>query len=97
MPGWCHVRGFVFFFSFFSKAILLQVLKHMGYLNQHGVVELKGKVACELHSHEVLLTELLFENVFGDYEPGEIAALLSSLVFQQVCLYINNLKIHSLL
>lgn len=69
----------------------------MGYLNQHGVVELKGKVACELHSHEVLLTELLFENVFGDYEPGEIAALLSSLVFQQVCLYINNLKIHSLL
>ena len=59
----------------------------MGYLNQHDVVELKGKVACELHSHEVLLTELLFANVFGDYEPGEIAALLSSLVFQQVCLY----------
>jgi antiviral helicase SKI2 len=77
----------VFVFSFSAKAILLQVLKRMGYLNQHDVVELKGKVACELHSHEVLLTELLFENVFGDYEPGEIAALLSSLVFQQVCLH----------
>lgn len=75
------------YFSFSAKAILLQVLKRMGYLNQHDVVELKGKVACELHSHEVLLTELLFENVFGDYEPGEIAALLSSLVFQQVCLH----------
>ena len=57
----------------------------MGYLSHHGVVELKGKVACELHSHEVLLTELLFQNVFEEFEPAEIAALLSSLVFQQVC------------
>ena len=67
----------------------------MGYLNQHSVVELKGKVACELHSHEVLLTELLFENVFDDYEPGEIAALLSSLVFQQVRIFIIELKVHT--
>ena len=57
----------------------------MGYLNQRKIVELKGKVACELHSNEVLLTELLFENIFESFEPGEIAALLSSLVFQQVC------------
>ena len=57
----------------------------MGYLNQQSTIELKGKVACELHSHEVLLTELLFQNVFDDFQPGEIAALLSSLVFQQVC------------
>ena len=56
----------------------------MGYLNLRGVVELKGKVACELHSHEVLLTELLFQNVFDEFQPAEIAALLSSLVFQQV-------------
>ena len=62
-----------------------QVLKCMGYLSHRGVVELKGKVACELHSHEVLLTELLFQNVFEEFEPAEIAALLSSLVFQQVC------------
>ena len=57
----------------------------MGYVSHHGTVELKGKVACELHSHEVLLTELLFQNVFGEFQPAEIVALLSSLVFQQVC------------
>ena len=47
-------------------------------------MELKGRVACEIHSHEVLLTELLFQNVFSEYEPGEIAALLSCIIFQQV-------------
>ena len=47
-------------------------------------VQLKGRVTCELHSHEVLLTELIFQNVFVDYTPAEIAALLSSVVFQQV-------------
>lgn len=75
----------MFFYHISVETVLLQVLKKMSYLNQHDVVELKGKVACELHSHEVLLTELLFENVFDEFEPGEIAALLSSLVFQQVC------------
>ena len=55
------------------------------------MVELKGCVACEIHSHEVLLTELLFTNVFGQFEPPEIAALLSCMIFQQVystlCIY----------
>lgn len=67
------------------------MLKHIGYLSQRNTVELKGKVACELHSHEVLLTELLFQNVFDDFQPGEIAALLSSLVFQQVSNVVNKL------
>lgn len=60
------------------------MLKCIGYVNHHGTVQIKGKVACQLHSHEVLLTELLFQNVFDDFQSPEIVALLSSLVFQQV-------------
>jgi len=62
----------------------LQLLEHFGFISSHDTLELKGRVACEIHSHEVLLTELLFQNVFSEYTPAEIAALLSCLVFQQV-------------
>jgi antiviral helicase SKI2 len=47
-------------------------------------VELKGKVACEIHSaDELVLTELILENVLAEYSPQEIVALLSSFVFQE--------------
>ena len=57
----------------------------LGYLSSKGVVQHKGRVACQLNTHEVFLTELLHENVFATYSVEEIVALLSSLVFQQVC------------
>lgn len=56
----------------------------LGYLNGQGVVQHKGRVACQLNAHEVFLTELLHENVFADCAVEETVALLSSLVFQQV-------------
>ena len=43
---------------------------------------MKGRVACEISTHEILLTELVFENVFSTLEATEIVALLSSFVFQ---------------
>ena len=69
----------------------VQVMQSLMFLSRHNVVELKGCVACEIHSHEVLLTELLFMNMFSQFEPAEIAALLSCIVFQQVyvCVYIH--------
>jgi len=48
------------------------------------VIQLKGRVACELHTQEVLITELLFQNVLSALKPAEIVALLSCVVFQQV-------------
>jgi len=48
------------------------------------VVQLKGRVACEVNTcEELILTELIFENVLTDLEPEEIVSLLSSLVFQE--------------
>ncbi len=66
----------------------------MGFVSARSTVQMKGRVACEIHSHEVLLTELIFQNVLSDYTPSEIAALLSCFVFQQVC---YNKLIHCLL
>ncbi|KAK5713375.1 Antiviral helicase ski2 [Elasticomyces elasticus] len=62
----------------------ISVLKDLGFINDNSRVELKGKVACEIHSaDELVLTELVLENVLAEYEPEEIVALLSSFVFQE--------------
>lgn len=62
----------------------IEVLKDLGFVDASSRVELKGKVACEIHSaDELVLTELILENVFADFEPEEIVAMLSAFVFQE--------------
>ncbi|SLM40354.1 dead deah box rna helicase [Lasallia pustulata] len=62
----------------------IAVLKDLGFIDANSRVELKGKVACEIHSaDELVLTELILENVLADFEPEEIVALLSAFVFQE--------------
>ncbi|KAL2834288.1 armadillo-type protein [Aspergillus cavernicola] len=62
----------------------IQVLKDLGFVDEQSRVQLKGKVACEIHSaDELVLTELVLENVLAEYEPEEIVALLSAFVFQE--------------
>lgn len=46
-------------------------------------VRLKGRVACEMGSHELMITEMVLHSILADKQPVEIAALLSCLVFQQ--------------
>ena len=48
------------------------------------MVEMKGRVACEISNHEVLISHLLYENFFNDFEPAEAVALLSCFVLEQV-------------
>ncbi|KAA8650519.1 SKI complex RNA helicase subunit SKI2 [Aspergillus tanneri] len=62
----------------------IQVLRELGFVDEQSRVQLKGKVACEIHSaDELVLTELILENVLAEYEPEEIVALLSAFVFQE--------------
>lgn len=62
----------------------IQVLRDLGFVDEQSRVQLKGKVACEIHSaDELVLTELVLENVLAEYEPEEIVALLSAFVFQE--------------
>lgn len=59
-----------------------QVLRTLGYVDEAGTVKLAGRVACAMSSHELLLTELMFDNALSALRPEEIAALLSGLVCQ---------------
>src|ERR1700734_725309 len=62
----------------------IEVLKELGFVDDQSRVQLKGKVACEIHSaDELVLTELILENVLAEFEPEEIVALLSAFVFQE--------------
>lgn len=59
-----------------------EILKHLNYVDDQQAVTLKGRVACEMGSNELMITELVLCNTFNDKSSAEIAALLSSLVFQ---------------
>lgn len=62
----------------------IEVLKELGFVDEQSRVQLKGKVACEIHSaDELVLTELILDNVLAEFEPEEIVALLSAFVFQE--------------
>ncbi|KAI1732822.1 DSHCT domain-containing protein [Ditylenchus destructor] len=60
----------------------LSVLQASDYVDKNNMVDLKGKVACEINNQELLITELMLENKFNDLSCAEIAALLSPLSCQ---------------
>lgn len=63
----------------------LSVLKRLGYVDEASTVQVKGRVASSINTcDELLLTEMIFENVFADLDPEEVVAVLSALVFE-VC------------
>ncbi|XP_072561944.1 superkiller complex protein 2 isoform X1 [Paramormyrops kingsleyae] len=71
----------------------IKVLESLNYVDSKGAVQLKGRVACQISRHELLLTELLFENTLSPLAPEESAALLSCLVFTQntqTCPHLTN-------
>uniref|UniRef100_A0A453NED5 ATP-dependent RNA helicase Ski2/MTR4 C-terminal domain-containing protein n=8 Tax=Aegilops tauschii subsp. strangulata TaxID=200361 RepID=A0A453NED5_AEGTS len=62
----------------------IDVLKEIHYIDSDLVVQLKGRVACEMNSGEELIsTECLFENQLDELEPEEAVAIMSAFVFQQ--------------
>ena len=59
------------------------VLQNLGYIDSSEAVCVKGRVACEVNScEELIATEMVFEGLLNNLQPEEIAAVLSSLVFQ---------------
>ncbi|CAG9817307.1 unnamed protein product [Phaedon cochleariae] len=58
-----------------------RVLRRLGYCTNTDVIQLKGRVACELSSaDELLITEMIFNGVFGTLAPAHSCALLSCFV-----------------
>ncbi|WVF70153.1 hypothetical protein IAT40_004941 [Kwoniella sp. CBS 6097] len=61
-----------------------RVLRRLGFTTADDVVEMKGRVACEISTgDELMLTEMMFGGTFGTLTPEQCAALLSCFVFQE--------------
>ena len=60
---------------------MLRVLTALGYLDEDGIVTLKGRVASRITAgNELIFTELLFSGLFDTLDPPHLASLLSSFV-----------------
>jgi ATP-dependent RNA helicase DOB1 len=58
----------------------MRVLRRLECTNAENVIQLKGRVACEISSaHELVITEMIFNGVFNDL-PSEICLALCSCV-----------------
>ena len=58
-----------------------RVLRRLGYCSTSDVIDIKGRIACELSSaDELLLTEMMFNNLFNPLNPPQVAAILSCFV-----------------
>ncbi|XP_065904897.1 exosome RNA helicase MTR4-like isoform X1 [Dysidea avara] len=61
-----------------------RVLRRLGYATAADVIEIKGRVACEIDSgDELLLTEMIFNGAFNDLTVEQCVSLLSCFVFQE--------------
>jgi ATP-dependent RNA helicase DOB1 len=61
-----------------------RVLRRLAFTTQEDIVDMKGRVACEISSgDELLLTELIFNGVFNSLSPEQCAGLLSCFVFTE--------------
>lgn len=70
-----------------------RVLRRLGFCTANDVIELKGRVACEISTgDELLLTELIFNGNFNDLNSEQCCALLSCFVFQERAKEVPKLK-----
>merc|ERR1711974_328547 len=61
-----------------------RVLRRLGLTNKDNIIEVKGRVACEISSaDELVLTELIFTGVLNDLNVEQIVSLMSCFVFEE--------------
>lgn len=59
-----------------------RVLKRLGHVDSNGVIQTKGRTACEINTaHELVVVELIFGGVFNELSVEQCVALLSSMTF----------------
>ena len=67
-----------------SLSLSLSFSLRLGYASASDVIEVKGRVACEISTgDELLLTELIFSGAFNNLSVEQATALLSCFVFQE--------------
>merc|ERR1719174_1557533 len=59
-----------------------RVLRRLGHTDDDNVIQIKGRVACEINTaDELVVTELIFAGVFNELTVEQAVALLSAFVF----------------
>ena len=61
-----------------------KVLKKLGHVDANGVIQTKGRTACEVNTaDELVVVELIFTGVFNDLSVEQSVALLSCMTFDE--------------
>ena len=61
-----------------------RVLKELGHVDAAGVIQTKGRTACEINTaNELVVVELVFAGLFNDLSVEQAVALLSCLIFDE--------------
>ena len=61
-----------------------KVMKRLGHIDADGVIQTKGRTACEIYtSDELVVVELIFTGVFNDLSPEQCATLLSCMTYDE--------------
>jgi len=59
-----------------------KALKRLGHVDTNGVIQTKGRTACEINTaHELVVVELMFGGIFNDLTIEQSVALLSCMTF----------------
>ena len=70
-------------FSHQLKA-MQRVLRRLNFTDHENIIQLKGRVACEINAaNELVLTELIFNGMFSAMAPAPLVALLSCFVCEE--------------
>jgi ATP-dependent RNA helicase DOB1 len=60
-----------------------RVLRRLGFIDQDNVLQIKGRVACEINTvDELVTTEMIFGGVFNGIRPEQIVALLGCMCYE---------------
>ncbi|EPX70530.1 TRAMP complex ATP-dependent RNA helicase [Schizosaccharomyces octosporus yFS286] len=61
-----------------------RTLRRLGFTTADNVIDIKGRVACEISTgDELLITEMIFQGIFNSLSPDIFAATLSCFVYQE--------------
>ena len=61
-----------------------RVLKKLGHVDANGVIQTKGRTACEINTaDELVVVELMFTGVFNDLTVEQCCALLSCMTYDE--------------
>ncbi|KAL7480507.1 hypothetical protein ACHAW6_006198 [Cyclotella cf. meneghiniana] len=61
-----------------------RVLRELGHVDGQGVIQTKGRTACEINTaNELVVVELVFAGLFNDLTVEQSVALLSCLIFDE--------------